>query len=247
MIWNIGLSVRIPKRGRGGWRKIVGAVLCGALLAACEAGTNLNPDPVARTLTWFSYLNDDDIRRSCRPGAPSHLRLVYNAVNVEHVRTYDVHKLADGARMDIRVLQGFDATDWNLGNVLSPWQGQSARITLRSADLDQLLRATIAAKGVPVRTELPSWHFWWLAVGCIDGAMGFKAFLWQEPGYPDQSIVPQLMAWDPTGTPFNMPRKTDRDSVYGVGLDHQVSSRIFQLRVDQGGLFGVRPLFGQQG
>ncbi len=232
-------------RGMGGWQRVVGAVLCGALLAACEAGTNLNPDPVGRTLTWFSYLNGDDIRRSCRPGAPDHLRLVYNAVNVEQVRTYDVQRVADGARMAIRVLQGFDVRDWNLGNVLSPWQGQSATVTLRPADFDQLLRATIAAKGVPVRTELPSWHFWWLAVGCIDGAMGFKAFLWPEPGYPDQSIVPLLMAWDATGIPFNLPRKTDRDSVYGMGLDHQESSRIFQMRVDQGGLFGVRPLLGR--
>ena len=98
-------------------------------------------------------MNGDDIRRSCRPGAPSHLRLVYNAVNVEQVRTYDVHKLADGARMDIRVLQGFDATDWNLGNVLSPWQGQLARITLRSADLDQRERLRAAQGNVELRRQ----------------------------------------------------------------------------------------------
>ena len=37
-------------------------------------------DPIARTLTWYSYLNGDDLRAACTAGATDRYRLVYNAI-----------------------------------------------------------------------------------------------------------------------------------------------------------------------
>ncbi|MFX4447010.1 hypothetical protein ABTA86_19705, partial [Acinetobacter baumannii] len=58
-------------------------------LVAC-ASTGPVDNPIARTLTWFSYLNGDDIRNTCPAGVRDRYRFVYNGTFNSQVRTYDL-------------------------------------------------------------------------------------------------------------------------------------------------------------
>src|SRR5689334_8870610 len=61
--------------------------------------------PVVRSLSWFSYVAADDIRADCRPGSRDRMRLVYNALWEEQVRTYELFLQPDGsAALTIGVL-----------------------------------------------------------------------------------------------------------------------------------------------
>src|SRR6185295_10649270 len=69
--------------------------------------------PVVRSLNWFAYVAADDIRAACQPGGRNRLRLVYNALWEEQVRTYEVFLQPDGTaglNMGVLVGQGL-ATD----------------------------------------------------------------------------------------------------------------------------------------
>ena len=67
-------------------------------LAACAYRPGAD-NPVARSLTWFSYAGAGDIRAECRPGAADRLRLIYNGDYDEQVRSYDVTAVAAGGGM----------------------------------------------------------------------------------------------------------------------------------------------------
>ena len=72
-------------------------------LAACAYRPGAD-NPVARSLTWFSYAGAGDIRAECRPGGADRLRLIYNGDYDEQVRSYDVTAVAAGGGMvEVRV------------------------------------------------------------------------------------------------------------------------------------------------
>jgi hypothetical protein len=90
-------------------KKVMAAAL-GLTLAVVSAAWAQRPDrnvdqPIVRSLNWFSYVASDDIRAACRPGARNRLRLVYNALWEEQVRTYELFLQPDGiAGLNIGVL-----------------------------------------------------------------------------------------------------------------------------------------------
>ena len=71
--------------------------------------------PIVRSLNWFSYVAGDDIRAACRPGGRNRIRLVYNALWEEQVRTYEIFLQPDGtAGLHIGVLTDQGAGDQRL-------------------------------------------------------------------------------------------------------------------------------------
>src|SRR4051812_2306638 len=45
---------------------------------------------IVRSLNWFSYVAAEDIRAACQHGGRSRLRLIYNALWEEQVRSYEI-------------------------------------------------------------------------------------------------------------------------------------------------------------
>ncbi len=58
-------------------------------VAACAPSADYDK-PIYRELTWFDYLNGNEIRSDCAPGTADWYRLIYNGVYIQQVRTYDV-------------------------------------------------------------------------------------------------------------------------------------------------------------
>ena len=75
-----------------------------------RAGFAQRPDrnvdlPIVRSFHWFGYVGGDDIRQACGKDGRNRLRLVYNAIYDEQVRTYEVFLQPDGtAGLSIGVL-----------------------------------------------------------------------------------------------------------------------------------------------
>src|SRR6185312_8011996 len=96
-------------RGRKAMKLIlalaIGLMLGGAGTASAQRADRNVDMPVVRSLNWFGYVGGDDIRAACRPGGRSRVRLVYNALWEEQVRTYEVFLQPDGtAGLNIGVL-----------------------------------------------------------------------------------------------------------------------------------------------
>src|SRR5437899_6463412 len=112
--------------------------------------------PIVRSVHWFDYVGGNDIRAACGKDGRNRLRLVYNAIYDEQVRTYEIFLQPDGtAGMTVGVLanQGnvsnlalFDGSD-----VLNPWRmkrGERILTVAATRDLLGLLQAN-AAVGPP--------------------------------------------------------------------------------------------------
>jgi hypothetical protein len=221
------------------------------VLAACAYTGGGWDDPIARKLSWYSYLDGDDIRAACRPGGAERFRFVYNAVYIEQVRAYDVSvDPASGAgTLHIRVLTQPDLRRIPLTgarSVLEPWQPREA-LRDRGPDEVRALRAAMAASGVfegaPTGLELASEDFYWIAVACTGGRVHFNAYRWPSPRFAGLTFPDFLFARDPTGVPVNSPRAVDANWLYGEPTGDLRNANRFALRVGENGLSGLGPLF----
>lgn len=229
--------------------------LAGALIvASCAYQPGGGDNPVARNLTWFSYLNGDDIRGQCKAGAPDRYRFVYNGIYAEQVRTYDLTVEGGGADpvLRIRVLgRRGDIGRITLDGpsaVFSPWSGRTETVHLRPQDLARL-REAMAAGGVfaPLagRLELSSDSFYWVVAACRGGAFAFNAYRWPSPRFEAAAFPGLLLAWDPSGIPVNPPRQATPEQIYGRVMspsDLRTAQR-FDLAAEGNGLIGVGRLF----
>src|SRR5690606_21540976 len=81
-----------------------GLLLAGADSAAQRPDRNVAL-PIVRSFNWFSYVAGDDIRARCGVDGRDRVRLVYNAIYSEQVRTYELFLQPDGtAGMTVGVL-----------------------------------------------------------------------------------------------------------------------------------------------
>ena len=80
---------RIPRGAALRAAASLGLILGLAVLAGCAYRGGID-QPVTLKATWFSYLNGDDIRSACVPGAPPKYRLVYNGNYDEQLRAYEL-------------------------------------------------------------------------------------------------------------------------------------------------------------
>lgn len=226
---------------------VVALLLLGACTYRGEAET-----PIARNLTWFSYLNGDDIRTACGPGTPDRFRLVYNAVRIEQVRAYDIAANEGGLqyRLNAHVFGQTDLSDFTLSkplDIFSPWQGKKAVTELGTGDVAKLknaLRESGLFEPLVGRLRLSSDDFYWIAAVCSEGKFQFNAFRWPSPRFDGLTFPGLLLAWDSTGIEVNEPRKTDPQKLHGASLGEEMrSANRYNLAADQDGLVGILRLF----
>lgn len=234
-------SVLVPR-----FSAILGALL-GLFLGGCMAQGPVE-SPVARNLTWFSYLAGDDIRAACAPGAPERYRFVYNAVWGEQVRTYDViERPGGGARQISRVFGSADLLELDLLDPQGPWRGARSEVLLDEAAFARVRRLLPGEDVVAPGTWLRSDDYYWVAAACEDGR--FIAQAW-DSGTPDFDGLPflkVLLAADRTGVP---PRPWERltlppfdPTAAAERLTPDGTLQLFRLQFGRDGLNVGRPLF----
>lgn len=188
-----------------------------APMAAAQRLESAIEQPVARSLNWFAYVAAEDIRASCQPGARSRIRLIYNALWDEQVRTYEVFLQPDGtAGMTTRVLadQGV-ATSILIGeasDATSPWRTRKAERVLNAAETRELLGLleTSSAFGPPRDgLRLPENDFWWTVASCRNGVWGFQAYHHPSDGFANVKFADRLFGWDDVKVAINRPRKLE--------------------------------------
>jgi hypothetical protein len=199
--------------------------------AAVAQRADRNVDlPVVRSFNWFGYVGGDDIRATCRPGARNHIRLIYNALWEEQVRTYDLFLQPDGtAGLDTGVLadQG-DVASLSISSgvdITNPWAMKKGQRLLNAGETAGLLGALQASAAFgPPRDglRLPDNDFWWTVASCRDGAWGFQAYHYPTDGFANVKFADWLWSFDNVPVAINKPRKLepaefrrgfDRDSV----------------------------------
>lgn len=239
------------RRGRIG---VIGrSILAGAALVACTVQDPVTTDPLTRNLQWFSYVGGDDLRETCRAGAPARYRFVYNAVWEEQVRTYELERLApgQGALLTVRVIRGAPRL-LQAYVVDSAAVGSSVtRTVVPEADYVDLIRAVEAdGFGRQVRdgTRLESYDFYWLVNACAAGAWHLHAWRREDPGFADLAFAKALLRLDRSGIPVNPVRPIDlatRQIQYGDAPSERgrAANDQFQLIVRGGRLWGHARLF----
>ncbi len=220
------------------------------LLAGCTYKAE-NESLLARKLTWFSYLNGDDLRARCSPGAPDMLRLVYNAVYVEQVRTYDIetavsHDPTQRNRMDIRVIGPANlsllVTD-EKNSLLAPWRGAASSIWLRDADMSRLwqsLSASNAFGPAPQGLQASGEDFFWIISVCRAGSFHFNAYKWPSEQFDAIQFDDLLFAWDMSDIAVNRPRVTSGFGIYGDSDTARRKSGKLNLSIGHNGLKGFK-------
>ena len=176
--------------------------------------------PVVRSLNWFSYVAGADIRAACRPGERSRVRLVYNALWEEQVRTYELFLQPDGKaglNMGVLVDQGA-ATNVSsiligqLGDVTGPWRMRRAQRLLSAPETTELMGLLQSSAGFgPPRDglRLPDNDFWWTVASCRDGAWGFQAYHYPTDRFANVRFAEKLFALDNVGIAVNRPRNLE--------------------------------------
>jgi hypothetical protein len=249
---------RFPRIGRvlsAGLVVVASMGLAGALAGCAYHGTQQD-NPVQRRLTWYSYLNGDDIRAACDADPARRYRFVYNGVYVQQVRSYDIQPDAGGAgsTMRVRVIGPPDLSEVHirrqlstlLEDVMAPWAGTIETARLSTAQLDTLDQGLAdsgffesAPKGLYLRGE----DFFWIGVACIDGRVHFNAYKWPMPAFERATFPALLLTWDPTGQPLNEPRLLSTFDIYHETQTDPGIGPTYTLTVGENGLAAVRPLF----
>lgn len=176
--------------------------------------------PVVRSLNWFSYVAAEDVRAACRPGERSRVRLVYNALWEEQVRTYELFLQPDGtAGLNMGVLVGQGAaTDVSsifigeLSDVTGPWRmrrGQRLLSAAETGELMGLLQASAAFGPPRDGLRLPDNDFWWTAASCRNGVWGFQAYHYPTDRFANVRFAEKLFALDNVGIAVNRPRNLE--------------------------------------
>jgi hypothetical protein len=235
---------------------------CAAAIALClvavsasaqRADRSVDP-PIVRSFNWFSYVGGDDIRAGChQPGSRNHLRLIYNAVWEEQVRTYEMFLQPDGtAGMTVGVLQGqgtggaLDTLFIAKGDdVLSPWRmrrGQRVLAVAETRELVGLFEASSAFGPPRDGLRLPDNDFWWTVASCRNGVWGFQAYHYPTDAFAKVKFAEKLFALDNVPIAINRPRKLEpaelRRDMNIPGPDSRAVSRLdrWMLVVGKDGL-----------
>lgn len=173
--------------------------------------------PVTRSLNWFGYVGGDDIRAACTPGGRNRIRLIYNAIWEEQVRTYEIVLQPDGVA---GLTMGVLADQGNVANITigggsglaSPWKmrkGEKLMNAGETAELLGLLQASAAFGPPPDGLRLPDNDFWWTVASCRNGAWGFQAYHHPTDGFANVKFAERLFSWDTVAPPVNKPRKLE--------------------------------------
>lgn len=228
-------------RRSGAWRLGPVLALASVLLAACAYQGAIDR-PVTLKLTWFSYLNGDDMRQTCVPGAPESYRLVYNGNYNEQLRSYEV--AGDGAGSGFytaRVMTGggLDVSKFSISDpqAVAGWTvTQAVLAPANMADLEAALDKSGAFAPAPNGLRIASEQFFWISAACHQGVFYFNAWLNPSDRFSRLVFPEILLRYDRTEIAVNPPRvvvPADRQSASGGG--HRPQPR-FNLRIGENGL-----------
>jgi hypothetical protein len=138
----------------------------------------------ARKLTWFSYVNGEDLRAQCSREEPDRYRLIYNSKSNAQLRTYEVRASggdegAGGAVVEARIIP--TEALWGRGpeEALDTGRAASMRLYLTPDQFEQLtmkLAESGVFSGPSVELRAQSGGVFWLASGCHDGTYFLTAF-----------------------------------------------------------------------
>jgi hypothetical protein len=194
----------------------LGLALVASTAWAQRADGNVEP-PIVRSVNWFSYVAADDIRSDCGKDGRSRLRLIYNAIYDEQVRTYEIYLQPDGtAGMTVGVL----ADQGNVSNLLiaeggdvfNPWRMRRGQRLLNPGETREflaLLQASAAFGPPRDGMRLPDVDFWWTVASCRNGVWGFQAYHYPTDGFATVKFATKLFSWDPVAIPVNPPRRLE--------------------------------------
>ncbi len=209
------------------------ALACAAIVPASAQRADRNVDlPVVRSLSWFGYVGGDDVRAACQPGTRSHIRLIYNALWEEQVRSYDLFPQPDGtASLNVGVLadQG-NVASLSIGSALditNPWRMKKGQRLLNGDETRELMAALLASAAFgPPRDglRLPDNDFWWAVSSCRDGAWGFQAYHYPTDGFANVKFADRLWTFDEVRVPVNKPR-TLEPAEFRRGFDSHAAQR----------------------
>ena len=145
------------------------------------------------------------------------MRLVYNAIYSEQVRTYEIFLQPDGtAGMNIGVLADQGVVS-NLviergGDILKPWsmrRGERLLTVSETRDLTDLLQASAAFGPPRDGLRLPDVDFWWTVASCRDGVWGFQAYHYPTDRFANVKFAQKLFSLDTVPVPVNPPRELE--------------------------------------
>jgi len=225
----------------------VGLALLGPTAASAQRPDRNVEQPIARSYNWFAYVGANDIRSACQPGGRNRVRLIYNALYEEQVRTYEIFLQPDGtAGMAIGVLadQGNVAnlTIGSAADVLGPWtmkRGERILSADETRDLMGLLEASAAFGPPRDGLRLPDNDFWWTVASCRNGVWGFQAYHYPTDGFANVKFAERLFAWDNVPVPVNRPRKLEPSNLRrdpNAPMYHSGSANRWMLVVGKDGL-----------
>lgn len=222
------------------------SLIAASTLVGCAYQVGDENNPLARKVTWFSYLDAGDIRDSCTPGSADRYRLVYNGHYQEQVRTYDISVSPDGSgqlhqhvfgkanlhkmQADVSSISSF------LKSVTAPWQGLELNHHVTKGAVADLQAGLQQSPANSVGLDLPSYSFYWIAATCQDGTFAYRAWEWPA-GFEQTTFVPFLMAMDISAIPLNPPRKVPVRSLdANYEYDRSGDVNYFQIKVGATGL-----------
>ncbi len=221
------------------------------LLTGCTYQGAIDTPPTQK-VTWFSYLNADDIRASCQAGSPTQFRFIYNGTYNEQVRSYELVADGSGGAVQTSRVQGranlTSLAISGFSDLLAPWRWQKSTVRLTREEADALGTA-LARSGYFEALEDPlvlhSIGFWWIAAGCNEGKFHFNA--WNHPSPDsDQLAFPRiLLAKDSTGIQITPPRvipPSERSVPATRRVSESDAGPTFRIEVDRDGLRGFSPL-----
>lgn len=221
-------------------------------LGACAYQGDLST-PGAQKLTWFSYLDGDDLRASCTAEGPDRYRLVYNAVYEEQLRSYELRIDPAGGGYYIARAQGeASLTRITLDDPLAPWRWQTSEQALtpeQTATFQDRLQESGFYGAPPVGQRFYSGGFFWWVVACEDGEMRYNAWEHGKRGFEDLTFPDWLFALDRTGLAVNPAREIDldqrmRDRGPGTGRKSDDDPDLsFEIEMGRDGVVGAGTIF----
>ena len=187
---------------------LTAALVTAGLLGGCAAVGPTN-DPFLRGLTWERYIGGDDLDRACVAGQPERFRLVYNAVEKEQRRTYDITgEAGGGAMVEARVIGPPVLNDprnpITLRDPLAPWRGQTAQQQISAAQLDGLVAALDVSgfeEPAPDGLFLRADGFFITASACRNGRFHFYAWSGEAADFKPVAdrLLGAVLRFDGTG------------------------------------------------
>lgn len=215
------------------------------VLTACAfEGGPLNP--LQRKLSWYSYLDADDIRAACRPGQPDRARLVYNAIHTEQIRTYELTPASvEQADNSVMILESRVLGPANLARlsdgILAPWLGDTSTTHLRAEDAARIWQAmdnSGAFDPAPEGLYLESEKFFWLTAVCRNGYFYYNAYKWPSDRFDAVQFDDLLFVWDMTGVEVNPPRAATNFDIYGDASPTKKQGAYYHVTIGENGLRG---------